>query len=171
MSQWKELLESNKKTASLPPTPVKAGLFTAAYEKVKATPRHILQLASPAPWPAASTNTTQSVLTARVEVVAAPKANLAIADNYNRFSLSSGYTVPVDAKRVIKQAAPNCAEKYFDDEEKHGLLILTAMMDEFSISPRATKTNTMVAELLTHNTKGRACVARGVNVSRGELGI
>ena len=35
MSQWKELLESNKKATSLPPTPVKAGLFTAACANIK----------------------------------------------------------------------------------------------------------------------------------------
>ena len=108
------MLESNKKAASLPLTPAKAGLFTAACEKVKATRRQILQLASPAT--AASTNTsytTQSVSTTCVEVVAALKANLTTADNFNKFSLSSGYTVPVDAERVIKQAALNCAEKYF----------------------------------------------------------
>ena len=46
----------------------------------------------------------------------------------------------------------NCAEKYFDDEEQQGLPILNAMMDEFSISSRAKKTNTIVSELL------RACV-------------
>ena len=59
MSQWKALLETNKKASSLPPTPAKAGLFTSACETVKATPRKGLQLASPAT--AASTNTTQSV--------------------------------------------------------------------------------------------------------------
>ena len=163
MSQWKELLVSNKKATSLPPTPVKAGLFTVACEKVKAIPRQILQFASPAP--ADSTNTTPSVSTTQVEVVAALKANLTTANNYNKFSLSSGHTVPVDAERVLKQAALNCAEKYFDDEEKQGLPMLIAMMDEFSITSRAKKTNTIVAELL------RACVARGVNVSREELGI
>ena len=121
MSQWnlKELLESNKKAASLPPTPVKAGLFTVACEKVKATPRQFLQFTLPTP--AALTNTTPSVSTTRVEVVAALKANLTTADNYTKFSLSNGYTVPVEAERVIKQAALNCAEKYFDDEEKPGL--------------------------------------------------
>ena len=102
--------------------------------------------------------------TTRVEVVPALKANLTTADNYSKFSLSSGYTVRVDAGRVIKQAALNCAEKYFDDEEKLGLPILMPMMEEFSISSRAKKTNTIVAELL------RACVTRGVNVSREELG-
>ena len=35
MPQWKELLESNKKATSLPPTPVKAGLFTAACTSVQ----------------------------------------------------------------------------------------------------------------------------------------
>ena len=163
MSQWKELLETSEKAFSLPPTPAKVELFTAACEEVNATPRQILQLASPAT--AASTNTTQSVSTTRTEVVAALKANLSIADNHNMLSLSSGYTVPVDAERVIKQAALNCAEKYFDDEEKDGLPILNAMMPEFSISSRAKKTNTTVGELL------RACVTQGVNVSREELGI
>ena len=34
MSQWKELLElTNKKASSLPPTPAKAGLFTASCER------------------------------------------------------------------------------------------------------------------------------------------
>ena len=124
-----------------------------------------MQLASPTP--EASTITTPSVSKTRVEVVAALKANLTTADNYSKFSLSSGYTVPVDAERVFKQAALNCAERYFDDEEKQGLptCILMSMMEEFSISSRAKKTNTIVAELL------RACVARGVNVSREELGI
>ena len=95
----------------------------------------------------------------------APKENLTIADNCNELSLSSGYTVPVDAERVIKQAALNSAEKYFDNEEKQGLPILTTMMAEFSISSRAKKSNTIVAEIL------RACVTRSVNVSREELGI
>ena len=67
-------------------------------------------------------------------MVAALKANLTIADNYNKFSLSNGYTVPVEAVRVIEQAALNCAEKCFDVEEKQGLPIRNAMMDEFSIS-------------------------------------
>ena len=98
-------------------------------------------------------------------MVAALKADLTIADNYNKFSLSSGYTVPVESERLIKQAASNCAEKYFDDEEKKGLPILNAMMEEFSMTSRAKKTNGIVAEAL------RACVTRGVNVSREELGI
>ena len=66
---------------------------------------------------------------------------------------------------MIKQAALNCAEKYFDNEEKHGVPIPTAMMAEISISSRAKKSNTIVAEML------RACVTRGMNVSREELGI
>ena len=77
--------------------------------------------------------------------------------------------MPIEAERVIEQTALNCAENHFDDEEKQGLPILNAMimimMEEFSITSRAKKTNTIVAELL------RACVTRGVNVSREELGI
>ena len=56
-----------------------------------------------------------------------------------------------------KQAALNYAEKYFEDEEKQGLTVLTTMMAEFSISSRAKKATTIVAEIL------RACVTRGVN--------
>ena len=85
---------------------------------MKVTPRRILQLASPAT--AASINTTQSVLTTRTEVIAGLKSNLTIANNYNNFSLSSGYTVPVDTEQMGKQAALNCAEKYFDDEGEAG---------------------------------------------------
>ena len=103
--------------------------------------------------------------TARVEVAAALKGNNTIADNYNKFSLSSGQTVSVEAERVIKQAALNCAEKYFDDEEKQGLPILNDMMEGFSTISRAKKTNTIVAEL------PRACVTRGVNASVEEHGI
>ena len=53
----------------------------------------------------------------------------------------------------------NCAERYSDDEEKQGLPKLIAMMEEFSITSRAKKTNTIVAESL------RTCVTRGGNVS------
>ena len=60
---------------------------------------------------------------------------------------------------MIKQAALNCAEKYFGDDEKQGLPILTAMMADFSISSRAKNTNTIVSEIL------RALVTRGVNSS------
>ena len=35
--QWEELFASNKKASSPPPIPAKAGLFTSACEKVKAT--------------------------------------------------------------------------------------------------------------------------------------
>ena len=97
----------------------------------------------------------------------AVKLNLKVADGFNKLSLSSGYTVPVDTERVqnLKQAALNCAEKYFDDEEKQGLPMLAAAMAEFSIKSRAKKTNTIISEML------RACVTRGVNVSLDELGI
>ena len=43
LSQWKALQETNKRERSLPATPVKKpGLFTAACEKVRLTPRQIL---------------------------------------------------------------------------------------------------------------------------------
>lgn len=108
MSQWKELLGTNKKVTSIPPTPAKAGLFTAACEKVKATPRQILQLASPATAASTSDPSLFQRLALR-SLVAALKSNLTIADNYNKLSLSSGYTctVPVEAERAMKQAALN----------------------------------------------------------------
>ena len=44
MPQWKELQETNKKKQSLPPIPIKPGLFTAACDKVRiVTPRQLLQ--------------------------------------------------------------------------------------------------------------------------------
>ena len=53
----------------------------SACEKVKATLRQILQLASPAT--AASINTAPSVSTARGEVLIALKSNLKIADDHD----------------------------------------------------------------------------------------
>ena len=47
----------------------------------------------------------------------------------------SGYTVPVEAGKVLKQAALHCAEKYFDDEEEQGIPVLVSGMAEFRISP------------------------------------
>ena len=153
LSQWKALLESINNASSLPPTPVEAGRFTTACEKINATPRQILQSASPAT--AASVNTALSVSTTRDEVLNALKLNLKVADDFNKPSLSSGYTVPVDTEGVLKQAALKCAEKYFDDEEKQGpgLPMLADMTAEFSISSRAKTTNTMITE------RPRACVS------------
>ena len=84
--------------------------------------------------------------------MAALKANLSIADNYNKFSLPSarGCTVPVEAERVIKQAASNCAEKYFDVEEKQGLPIPNAMTAEFNMTSRAKKANTAIPSFLSY---------------------
>ena len=65
MLQWKALLENNK-ASPIPPTPAKAGLFTAACGKAKATPRQMLPLALPAT--AASMNTTQSASMTHTEV-------------------------------------------------------------------------------------------------------
>ena len=73
--------------------------------------------------------------------------------------------MPIEAERVVIQAALNCAETYVDDEEKQGLPLLNAMMEEFSITSRAKNTNTIVAELL------RACVTRDVAASREAPGI
>ena len=95
-------------------------------EKNKATPRQILQSASPAT--AASINTALSVSTTRHEVLYALQSKLKVAADFDEISWSSGYTVPVDTERVLKQAALNCAEKYVDDEKKRGPPMLAATM-------------------------------------------
>ena len=61
----------------------------------------------------------------------------------------------------------SCATKYFDDDEKEGMVLLTAMLQKFNIilSTRAKKPNTMLAEMLG------AYVTQGVNISSKELGI
>ena len=110
-------------------------------------------------------STTTSVSSDRAGVLAAIDSNLQEADDVTQLSLSSGFTVPVEAERVLKPAALSCAAKYFDDDEKEGLALLTAMLQKFNISTRAKKPNTMLAEML------RACVTRGVNISSEELGI
>ena len=69
------------------------------------------------------------------------------------------------ALRYSAAVSPECTEKYFDGEEAQGLPVLAAAMAGFGIGSRTKKTSTMVSGLL------RACVARGVNVSREERGI
>ena len=107
MSQWKGLLKSSKKASSLPPTPAKAALFTAVCEKVKATKADCATRIPSHSSLGEHMYSSISVSTTRTELklVAALKSNLTTADNYNKLSLSSGYTVPTDAERVIKQAA------------------------------------------------------------------
>ena len=160
MSQWKELQETNKKERSLPPTPIKPGLFTEVCEKMRiVTP---LQLLQDSPHQA---STTTSVSTDRAGVLAAVEQSLTNADNATKLSLSSGFTVPVEAERVLKHAALTCATKYFEDDPKESIAHLTALLQKFGINTSAKKSNTMLAEML------RACVTRGINVSSEELGI
>ena len=66
---------------------------------------------------------------------------------------------------MLKEAALACATKYFEDDSKEGLVLLTAMLQKLSMYTTAKKPNTMPAEML------RACVTRGINVSSEELGI
>ena len=103
--------------------------------------------------------------TTHAEVLSALKSNLKVANDYSKLSLSSGYTAPPDAERVLNQTALTCAEKYVDDEEKQRMPMLAATMAKFSISSQAKKTDTMMSEIL------RASVTRGANVSREELSI
>ena len=115
-------------------TPVKKpGLFTAACEKVRLTPR---QMFAPSP---KQGSTTTSVSSDRAEALAAIDSSLNKADQVTQLSLSSGVTVPIEAERVLKPVAMACATKYFDDDEKEGLALLTAMLQKFSISTRAKK--------------------------------
>ena len=153
----------NKKERSLPPTPVKPGLFTAACEEVRiidtTRPRQLLQESTQ------QVSTTTLVSSDWTGVLAAIERSLANADKVTKLSLSSGFTVPTEAERVLKQAALTCATKYFEDDSKEGLAQFTALLQKFSINTKARKTNTMLAEM------PRACVTRGVNISSEELGI
>ena len=75
LSQWNELQEMHKKERSLPPTPVKPGLFTAACGKVRIiTPHQLLQK-----FPHQA-STTISVSSDRTGVLAAIETSLASAD-------------------------------------------------------------------------------------------
>ena len=97
--------------------------------------------------------------------MAAIETSLTSADKATKLSLSSGFTVPVEAERVLKQAALTCATKYFEDDPKEGIAQLTALLQKFGINTKAKKSNTMLAEML------RACVTRGINISSEEPGI
>ena len=111
---------------------------------------------------------TTLVSSGRSGVLAAIEASLTSADKATKLSLSSGFTVPVEAKRLLKQAALTSATKYFEDDLKEGLALLTAMLQKFSINTKGKKLNTMLAEM------PRACVTRGImliNISSEELGI
>ena len=104
LSQWKELQEANTKEQSLPPTRVIPGLLTAACGKVRIiTPRQLLQ---DTPQQA---STATSVSSDRDGVLTAVKTSLTSADKATKLLLSSGFTVPVEAERVLKQAALACA--------------------------------------------------------------
>ena len=100
-----------------------------------------------------------------MEVLAAIETSLTSADQATKLSLSSGFTVPVEAERVLKQAALTCATKYFEDDPKEAIAQLTALLQKFGINTKAKKSNTMLAEML------RACVTRGIHISSEELGI
>ena len=97
-------------------------------------------------------------------MLAAIEASLTSADKATQLSLSSGFTVPVEAERVLRQAALTFTAKYFEDDLKEGLALLTAaaMLQKFCINTNATKSNTILAEML------RACVTRGINISSEE---
>ena len=54
--------------------------------------------------------------------------------------------MPVEAERVLKQAALSCATKYFEDDSKEELALLAAMLQKFSINTKAKESNAMPAE-------------------------
>ena len=56
--------------------------------------------------------------------------------------------VPVEAERVLKQAALTCATRHFEDDSKEELAQLTALLQKFNIDTKAKKSNTMLAENL-----------------------
>ena len=105
------------------------------------TPRQLLQD------PPQQASTTTSVSGDRTGVLAAIDTSLTSADKDTKLSLSSGFDVPVEAERVLKQAALTCATRYFQDDSKEGLTLLTAMLQKFSISTKAKKSITMLAEM------------------------
>ena len=150
------LQETNNKEQSVPPTPVKTGLFIVACKKVRiVTPRQLRDIVlhdSPQ-----QASTTTSVSSDRAGVLAAIDTSLTSADKATKLLLSSGSTVPVEAERVLKQAALARATKYFEDDSKEGLALLTAMLQKFSmrINTKANKANTTLAEM------PRACVTPG----------
>ena len=117
-----------------------------------------------APFPKQASTTT-SVSSDCAGVLAAIDSGLNEADQVTQ--LSSGFTVPIEAERVLKPAAAswNCSAKYFDDDEKEGLDFLTAMPRKFSIPTRANELSSVLAEVL----RGR--VARGINTPGEELGM
>ena len=106
-----------------------------------------------------------SVSSDRAGVLAAIETSLMSADKATQLSLSSGFTVPVQAERVLKQAALTCATKYFEENSKEELALLTAVLQKFIINTKTKKPNTMLTEML------RAWVTRGIIISSEELGI
>ena len=66
----------------------------------------------------------------RAGVLAAIETSLTSADKATKLSLSSGFAVPVEAERVLKQAAvtKSCATKYFEGDLKEELALRAAML-------------------------------------------
>ena len=93
----------------------------------------------------------------RTGVLAAIETSLASADKATTLLLSSGFTVSVEAERVLKQRALTYATN--KDDSKEEVAQLTALLHKFSIHTKAKKSNTMLAEMR------RACVTRGINIS------
>ena len=92
-------------------------------------------------------STTTSVSSDRAGVLAAIETSFASAsaDKAKKLSLLSGFTVPIETERVLKNAALTCATQYFEDDAKGGLVPLTDMLQKFSINTNAKKPNTMLA--------------------------
>ena len=76
------------------------------------------------------------------EALAAIDSILSEVDQVTELSLSHGFSVTIEAERVPTPAAMSCAIKYFDDDDKEGSALLTAMSRNFRISTRAKKPNT-----------------------------
>ena len=125
------------------------------------TPRRLWQ-DSPQPAPP-----TTSVSSGRAGGLVAIEMSLGSADKATALSLSSGFAVPIEAERVLKNAALACAIKYFEDDAKEGLVLLTGMLQKFSINTKARKSNTMLAGMRML----RTCVTQWISSPSGELGM
>ena len=83
-------------------------------------------------------------------MLAAIETSLTSADTATKLSLSkfNGFTVPIEAERVLTQAVLMCATNYSEDDSKEGIAQLTALLQKLGISTKAKKPNTMLAEKL-----------------------
>ena len=94
------------------------------------------------------------------------ETSLASADKATKLPLPSGFTVPVEAERVLKQAALTCYEVLRGRlQGRDGSTHCLAAEVQHQHQSQEIKINTMLAEML------RACVTQGISIPSEELGI